>query len=70
MSCTCASVAAGMAGAILVYDGGVKKGPFGPLAMGACRFIKCARVTAIATGSPEAWMDPPITMGGYTAAIT
>jgi 4-hydroxybenzoate polyprenyltransferase len=68
-----ASVAAGLACAILIYDGGVKTGPFGPLAMGACRFINvCLGLTAIGTPAPpEAWMwIAPLTMGGYTAAIT
>lgn len=67
------AVAAGLACAILLYDGGLKAGPFGPLAMGACRFINvCLGMTAAGTSAPpESWMWlAPLTMGSYTAAIT
>lgn len=67
------SVAAGLACAILLYDGGLKSGPLGPLAMGACRFINvCLGLTAAGTSAPpEPWMwTAPLTMGAYTAAIT
>ncbi len=70
---TAAAVAAGLACAILLYDGGVKTGPVGPLAMGGCRFINvCLGLTAAGTPAPpEAWMwIAPLTMGAYTAAIT
>jgi 4-hydroxybenzoate polyprenyltransferase len=67
------AVAAGLACAILLYDGGLKGGPLGPLAMGACRFLNvCLGLTAAGTSAPpEAWMwIAPITMGAYTSAIT
>jgi 4-hydroxybenzoate polyprenyltransferase len=67
------AVAAGLACAILLYDGGLKGGPLGPLAMGACRFMNvCLGLTAAGTaGPPEAWMwIAPLTMGAYTSAIT
>ena len=67
------SVAAGLACAVLLYDGGIKTGPLGPLAMGTCRFINvCLGMTAAGTSAPpEAWMwIAPLTMGAYTAAIT
>jgi len=67
------AVAAGLACAVLLYDGGLKAGRLGPLAMGACRFINvCLGLTAAGTSSPpETWMwIAPLTMGAYTSAIT
>jgi 4-hydroxybenzoate polyprenyltransferase len=67
------AVAAGLACAVLLYDGGLKGGPLGPLSMGACRFINvCLGLTAAGTTAPpESWMwIAPLTMGVYTAAIT
>jgi 4-hydroxybenzoate polyprenyltransferase len=67
------AVAAGLLCAVLLYDGGVKGGPLGPFAMGACRFLNvCLGMTAAGTTAPpESWMwIAPLTMGAYTAAIT
>ncbi|HLU67256.1 MAG TPA: UbiA family prenyltransferase [Kofleriaceae bacterium] len=67
-----AAVAGALACAILLYDGGVKGGPLGPLAMGACRFLNvCLGLSVTGAAPPEGWMwIAPITMGVYTVAIT
>jgi 4-hydroxybenzoate polyprenyltransferase len=66
------AVAAALAGAILLYDGGLKTGPLGPLAMGTCRFLNvCLGLSVAGPAPPCAWMwIAPITMGAYTTAIT
>jgi 4-hydroxybenzoate polyprenyltransferase len=72
-SATAGAVAAGLACAVLLYDGGLKTGPLGPLAMGTCRFLNvCLGMTAAGTSAPpESWMwIAPLTMGAYTAVIT
>ncbi|HTE55765.1 MAG TPA: UbiA family prenyltransferase [Kofleriaceae bacterium] len=67
-----AAVAAALACAILLYDGGAKAGSIGPLVMGACRFLNvCLGLTVAGAAVPAGWMwIAPLTMGAYTAAIT
>lgn len=72
-SSTAGAVAAALACAILLYDGGVKGSPLGPLAMGTCRFLNVCLGLSVLGGAapPERWMwIAPITMGAYTTAIT
>lgn len=67
-----AAVAAALACAILLYDGALKGGPFGPVAMGMCRFLNvCLGLSVAEVAPPAAWMwIAPVTMGVYTFAIT
>ena len=67
-----AAVAAALACAILLYDGGLKGGPIGPLAMGTCRFLNVGLGLLVAGAAPPAsWMwIAPVTMGAYTVALT
>ena len=72
-SSTSGAVAAALACAILLYDGGVKASPLGPLAMGSCRFLNVCLGLSVLGGAapPERWMwIAPITMGAYTTALT
>ena len=72
-SSTSGAVAAALACAILLYDGGVKGSPLGPLAMGTCRFLNVCLGLSVMGGAapPERWMwIAPLTMGAYTMAIT
>ncbi|HUS67171.1 MAG TPA: UbiA family prenyltransferase [Kofleriaceae bacterium] len=66
------AVAAALAAAILLYDGGLKGGPLGPLAMGTCRFLNvCLGLSVVGPAPPSGWMWlAPATMGAYTMAIT
>ena len=66
------AVAAALAAAILLYDGGLKAGPLGPIAMGTCRFLNvCLGLSVAGPAPPATWMWlAPITMGAFTMAIT
>jgi hypothetical protein len=68
------SMAMALAACILLYDGGLKATPLGPLAMGACRGLDLAMGVAAALPAGAAW--PPAAIGGavvlglYVASLT
>lgn len=64
-----------LAGAVFAYDGGLKRTPLGPLAMGTCRFLNIllgasagAESLSAVWGLPQLWMAAA--MGIYITGVT
>jgi 4-hydroxybenzoate polyprenyltransferase len=63
-------IGAGLAVAILLYDGGLKGTSLGPASMGACRLLNVMLgLSVVAEWTPWMWVAA-CTMGLYTAFIT
>jgi hypothetical protein len=64
-------IAAMLAGCVLAYDGGLKRTPLGPLAMGACRFLNVmlgASAGLVVWGSPQVYVAAAL--GVYIVGVT
>jgi 4-hydroxybenzoate polyprenyltransferase len=68
------AVAAGLlVGAILLYDRWLKRTPYGPLGMGACRFLNVLLGTAAASESAVPWalrLHLAVVVGLYIVGVT
>lgn len=57
--------------AILLYDGGLKRTPLGPVVMGACRFLNVLLGLSLLSGALPAWAWPAAgAVGVYIAGVT
>jgi 4-hydroxybenzoate polyprenyltransferase len=57
--------------AILLYDGGLKKTPVGPVAMGSCRVLNVLLGLSVAAGGMPVWgIVPAMAVGVYIAGVT
>lgn len=59
--------------AILAYDGGLKRTPIGPVAMGACRFLNLILATSLVTVESFTWaarIHLAAVIGIYIAGVT
>lgn len=70
-------VAVLLAGCVLLYDGGLKKLPIGPLGMGLCRFFNVLLGMSVAPGAAGTWLGfdtrhllPATGIGTYVVGVT
>lgn len=66
-------IAAALVGMILLYDGGAKRTPFGPLVMGTCRALNVLLGLSLAGSMETPWLlrwHLAIVVGGYITGVT
>lgn len=69
--CRPCSITIVLAFCIVLYDGGLKRTPMGPLGMGACRFFNVLLGTSVTGLWPEPWMvQIAAVVGVYIVGVT